>query len=100
MAVRIPKAPSFVPCRGRPPIPASQKELRTLRAKNKELERDLKQHRLKSEVAQALLDLQRKAERGQRLRGGKKRGRLATQDGASGSGLAGPQPGMADGDDG
>ena len=60
--------------KGRPPVPMSQKEIGALRTRNKELEQDLKRQKLKNEVAQALLDLQRKAERGQSLAGGKKPG--------------------------
>ena len=64
--------------KGRPPVPMSQKEILALRTQNKELEQDLKRQKLKNEVAQALLDLQRKAERGQRLAGEKKPGRRPT----------------------
>jgi transposase-like protein len=61
--------------KGRPPVPLPQKDIRALRARNKELEQDLKRQKLKNEVAQALLNLQRKADRGQNLSGGKKTGR-------------------------
>ena len=39
------------------------------------LEQDLKRQKLKNQVAQALLDLQRKADRGQKLPGEKKTSR-------------------------
>ena len=61
--------------KGRPPVPLTQKEIQVLRTRNKELEQDLKRQKLKNEVAQALLDLQRKTYRGQNLSGGKKTGR-------------------------
>ena len=82
--------------RGRPPVPMSQKEILALRTRNKELEQDLKQQKLKNEVAQALLDLQRKAERGQSLAGEKKPGRRPT----AGPGRAGASGQMARDDDG
>ena len=61
--------------KGRPPVPVSRKEIQSLRTRNKELEQDLKRQKLKNEVAQALLDLQRKADRGQQLPGEKKTSR-------------------------
>ena len=61
--------------KGRPPVPASQKEIETLQSRNKKLEQDLKQQKLKTRVAHALLELQRKADRGQRLPGEKKTNR-------------------------
>lgn len=86
--------------RGRPPVPVTQKEILDLRTRNKELEQDLKQQKLKNEVAQALLDLQRKAERGQRLPGGKKRGPRDGPRNPTGLGPAGTRGGMATKDDG
>ena len=53
----------------------SQKEIETLQTRNKVLEQDLKQQKLKNQVAQALLELQRKADRGQMLPGEKKTNR-------------------------
>jgi transposase-like protein len=61
--------------KGRPPVAPSQREIETLQARNKELEQDLKQQKLKNQVAQALLELQRKADRGQTLPGEKKTNR-------------------------
>jgi transposase-like protein len=61
--------------KGRPPVPPSQKEIQDLQIRNKELEKDLKRQRLKNQVAQALLDLQRKADRGEKLPGEKKTSR-------------------------
>jgi transposase-like protein len=61
--------------KGRPRIPPSQKEIQDLQSRNKELEKDLKRQKLKNQVAQALLDLQRKADRGQKLPGEKKTSR-------------------------
>lgn len=58
--------------RGRKRRPASEQKLAEVRAKKAELEKELKRMRQKYEVAQALLDLQRKAERGERLPGEKK----------------------------
>jgi len=63
------------------------------------LEQDLKRQKLKNEVAQALLDLQRKFDRGQKLPGGKKTGRKPSQPNATGSGRPGPARRMASGDD-
>ena len=86
--------------KGRPPVPLPQKDIQALRVRNKELERDLKRQKLKNEVAQALLDLQRKADRGQKLPGGKKTGRKPVLPNATGSGRPGPARRMAPGDDG
>jgi len=63
------------------------------------LEQDLKRQKLKNQVAQALLDLQRKADRGQKLPGGKKTGRKPGQPNATDSGCPGPARRMAPGDD-
>ena len=75
--------------KGRPPIPVMEKDLQVLHVRNKQLESDLKQEKLKNQVAQALLDLHRKAERQQRLLSGKKTGRKqghASTGGSDGSG--------------
>ena len=85
--------------KGRPPVPLPQKDIQALRARNKELEQDLKRQKLKNQVAQALLDLQRKADRGQKLPGGKKTGRKPGQPNATDSGCPGPARRMAPGDD-
>jgi transposase-like protein len=61
--------------KGRPPVQPSQREIEALQNRNKELEQDLKQQKLKNQVAQALLELQRKADRGQTLPGEKKTNR-------------------------
>jgi len=61
--------------KGRPPVLPSQKQIEALQTRNKELEQDLKQQKLKTRVAHALLELQRKADRGQRLPGEKKTNR-------------------------
>jgi len=61
--------------KGRPRVPPSEKEIQDLQNRNKELEKDLKRQKLKNQVAQALLELQRKADRGQKLPGEKKTSR-------------------------
>ena len=86
--------------KGRPPVPLPQKDIRVLRARNKELERDLKRQKLKNEGAQALLDLQRKSDRGQKLPGEKKPGRQPSLSNTAGSGQPRPQGRMARDDDG
>jgi transposase-like protein len=58
--------------RGRKRRAASETKLAEIRAKKAALEKELKRMCQKYEVAQALLDLQRKAERGERLPGEKK----------------------------
>jgi len=86
--------------KGRRPAPPSQKELKDLRSRNKVLQQELQQQKLKNQVAQALLDIQRKIDRGERLPGEKKaRGRPDLQ-GAVGSGLPGRARRLADDDDG
>jgi len=75
--------------KGRPPIPVMEKDLQVIHVRNKQLESDLKQEKLKNQVAQALLELHRKAERQQRLSSGKKTGRKqgrASTGGSDGSG--------------
>jgi len=86
--------------KGRPLVPVTQKEIQDLRRRNQELEQDLKRQKLKNEVAQALLDLQRKAERGQKLPGEKKQSRKHGPRNPSGPGPAGACGGMATKDDG
>jgi len=85
--------------KGRPPVPVTQKEIQSLRTRNKELEEDLKRQKLKNQVAQALLDLQRKADRGQKLPGEKKTSRQQSPSDATGSGQPGPPGRMARDDD-
>jgi transposase-like protein len=86
--------------RGRKARGASETKLAEVRAKKAELERALKRMRQKYEVAQALLDLQRKAERGERLAGEKKtlRGRRGANP--SGSSSTGTKTTLAGGGDG
>ena len=86
--------------RGRKPTPASGQQLRQLTSEKTKLEQELGQMRQKYEIAQALLDLQRKAERGERLPGEKKTVRPTPSPAAAGAGLAGTAPPMAAGADG
>ena len=86
--------------KGRPPVAPSRKEIQDLEQRNKALEQDLKQQKLKSEVAQALLDLQRKMDRGETLPGEKKGDQPAGRSRTTGSGCPRADRGMADGDDG
>ena len=75
--------------KGRPPTPVVEKDLQVLHVRNKQLESDLKQEKLKNQVAQALLELHRKAERQQRMSSGEKTGRKqgrASTGGSDGSG--------------
>ena len=85
--------------KGRPPVPATQKEIQALRKRNKELEQDLKKQKLKNEVAKALLELHRKVERGQKLPGEKKTGGQPELPDTAGFGQAGQHEGVAGGDD-
>ncbi len=55
--------------RGRKPPPASGKKLAEVETEKAKLEKELSRMSQKYEVAQALLDLRRKAERGERLPG-------------------------------
>ncbi len=71
--------------KGRPRIPATEKEIQSLQVRNKELEADLKRQKLKNQIAQALLDLHRKAERQERIAAGKKNKQKATSFHTSGS---------------
>lgn len=86
--------------RGRKPETLSRQQVRQLERQQKKLEQRLERMSQRYEIAQALLDLQRQAERGERLPGEKK-----TRRSALGSDPAlifgrGPQAGLADGDDG
>ena len=58
--------------RGRRPEPATRRQVKSLEKENQRLEKDLHQMSQRYEVAKALLDLQRKAERGEPLPGEKK----------------------------
>ncbi len=61
--------------RGRPRTSPTQKEIQELHDRNKELEQRLKRQEMKNQVAMALLDLHRKADRGEKLPGEKKTSR-------------------------
>ncbi len=61
--------------KGRPRTTPTEKEMQDLQVQNKELETSLKRQRMKNEVAMALLDLHRKADRGEKLPGEKKTSR-------------------------
>jgi transposase-like protein len=86
--------------RGRKPEPATGKQLRELEGEKKALAKQLERMSQKYEIAQALLDLQRKAERGERLPGEKKTVRTKKRAGAKGAGATGTHQGMAASDDG
>ena len=86
--------------RGRKPEPANQQQLKALVSQQKTLEQQLHQMSQKYEIAQALLDLQRKAERGERLPGEKKTRRSKKRPTQSGSGATGTTTPMATSDDG
>jgi transposase len=58
--------------RGRKPRPVPEKKVASLKSEKAKLEKELKRMTQRYEVAQALLDLQRKAARGERLPGEKK----------------------------
>jgi len=80
--------------RGRPPVPATGRQLKELEQQKRQLEKRLKQMSERYAVAQALLDLQRKAERGERLLPEKKTPRPARGPGPAGSGPTGPAEGV------
>ena len=61
--------------KGRPRTTPTEKEIQSLQGKNKELEASLKRQRMKNEIAMALLELHRKADRGEKLPGEKKTSR-------------------------
>ena len=86
--------------RGRKPEPANRKQLSQLESQKKALEKNLERMSQKYEIAQALLDLQRKAERGERLPGEKKNRRSKRRPTQSGAGATGTKTPMADSDDG
>ena len=84
--------------RGRKPEPATRRQVKSLEKETERLEKDLHQMSQRYEVAKALLDLQRKAERGEPLPGekktlGRKKGGRTTSPGGRG-----PPSGMADRD--
>jgi hypothetical protein len=82
--------------RGRKPTPVAQKKLSELQSEKSRLEKELQRMSQKYEVAQALLDLQRKAERGQRLPGEKKRHFRPKRPSTTSPGLDGTATGVAD----
>lgn len=85
--------------RGRKPEPANQKQLSQLESQKKALQKNLERMSQKYEIAQALLDLQRKAERDERLPGEKKNRRSKKRPSPRGAGTAGTKTAMADSDD-
>jgi len=86
--------------RGRKPEPATQKQLRQIEAEKTRLEKELERMRQRCEISQALLDLQRKAERGERLSGEKKTVQTAKRLAQGGVGPSRTKPTMAGTDDG
>jgi len=58
--------------KGRPRTPPMEKEIQNFQVQIKELEASLKRQRMKNEIAMALLELHRKADRGEKLPGEKK----------------------------
>ena len=86
--------------RGRRPEPATRKKVKTLEKENQRLEKDLHQMSQRYEVAKALLDLQRKAERGEPLPGEKKTLDRKKSDRSMRPGVGGATRGMAGRDGG
>lgn len=82
--------------RGRKPTPVTQKKLSELQAEKRRLQKELQRMSQKYEVAQALLDLQRKIERGERLPGEKKRHFRPKGPSTTSPGLDGTATGVAD----
>ena len=92
--------------RGRKPEPATRRQVKDLEKENQRLEKDLHQMSQRYEVARALLELQRKAERGEPLPGekknlGRKKGRRSTSPGPASPtrGMAGRDGGRGSGGD-
>lgn len=86
--------------RGRKREPATRKQLRELTTEKKDLQKQVEQMCQKYEIAQALLDLQRKAERGERLPGEKKNQGTRRRPNPKVAGMAGTKAPMASNDDG
>jgi transposase-like protein len=87
--------------RGRKPRPVSTKKLEQVESEKTKLEKELRRMSQRYEVAQALLDLQRKAERGERLPGEKKTPRSrrrSSPTSASATGTTTPVAGGSDGE--
>jgi transposase-like protein len=80
--------------RGRPPVPATEHQMKDLQQQRRSLEKQLKQMMQRYEVAQALLDLQRKADQGEPLLPEKKTPRPAHGPDPTGSGPASADPGV------
>jgi transposase-like protein len=86
--------------RGRKPPPASKQKLAEIEAQKAKLEKELRRMSQRYEVAQALLDLQRKAERGERLPGEKKTLRANRRANPTSTPSAGTKTPLAGGHDG
>lgn len=85
--------------RGRKPEPAIGKQVKDLARQNRRLEKDLHQMSQRYEIAKALLELQRKAERGEALPGEKKTPHPTGRPSQTGPGRTSRAQGM-DGHDG
>lgn len=85
--------------RGRKPRPVPTKKLEKVETEKAKLEKELKRMSQRYEVAQALLDLQRKAERGERLPGEKKTLRTKRRSNPTSASTTGTTP-LAGGSDG
>ncbi len=86
--------------RGRRPEPASKSQVRELTRRNRQLTEDFEHMSKRYEVAKALLELQRKVERGETLPGEKKPPKSKIGPDPQGPGRAGQTSGMAGRDDG
>jgi transposase-like protein len=85
---------------GRKPKPESERKLSKVRSEKAELERKLKKMRQRYEVAQALLELQRKLDRGEPLPGEKKASRKNRRSNPKSASSTGTTTPLADGHDG
>lgn len=85
---------------GRKPPPAAQQKLTELQTEKKKLERELLLTRQKYEVAEALLDLQRRLDRGESLPGEKKARNRPSRTDTSGAGPTGGGKRMVPSSDG
>ena len=87
--------------RGRKPPPASRRKLVEVEAQKAKLAKELFRMSQRYEVAQALLDLQRKADRGERLPGEKKKTRRTNRPASpTSTPSAGTKTSLAGGHDG
>ena len=82
--------------RGRKPTPVAQQKLSEMQTEKRRLQKELQRMSQKYEVAQALLELQRKTERGERLPGEKKRHFQPAGPSTTSPGLDGTATEMAD----